>query len=114
MTEEKTDKLTNEDAQMAIRSNLIKMIEEHIPAEWRIKKWKELAESKEVKIFCNERLGLVESDSHPALQIQARAMENISKIAGDYPSQGLRFEGADGRPIIFEVNYGPEEGNEDD
>lgn len=109
MPERKNVKLTNEDAQAAILANAYQVaMEKEMPPSVRAKKWKKLANAKETKVFHNEG-EVVYSDKVEALQIQVRAMENISKQMGDYPVPGISFEGANGEKVTFEMHFGGRE-----
>ena len=104
--EKNTEKLTQEDAQLAIRGNFLNAVEAEMPTSWRLKRWKDLAEAKSVKVFHNEKMGILYSKQLGDLNTQIRAMENISKMAGDYPAGGMSFEGSNGERVTFECHFG--------
>lgn len=106
------EKLSNIDAQSAILNNLTrKALDTELPPSERARRWKDLAFAQETKVFHNEG-EVVYSDPVEALQIQVRAMENISKIMNDYPNSTLSLEGQNGQRVTFEMNFSGKEDHE--
>jgi hypothetical protein len=94
----KTQEITKEEAHSAIFS----LIEEMLPAKWRIEQWKALAEAVETKVF-HFQGNISYSKEMTAHDVRLRAMEQISKIAGDFPKAGA--EGGAASLEIIVKNY---------
>lgn len=72
---------------------------------WRMEKWRDLAGAKNIKAqFSKDDDKFYYSKELDDNTTQARAMENMCKLAGDYPAEKHAHE-IDGGPVILKVVY---------
>jgi len=109
-----SEELTQNDAQESIlETPFRKELEDRMPASARAQKLVDLTGAKEIKVFAYEGK-LSYSKELEAHDIQLKALQAAMNAAGDNPKAGMRFEGANGEQIVFEMYFGGKEQKKDD